>query len=45
MGEYAHAIRYQASEVQEALLEVRQMINDPVAKMEALVLAEEVLAP
>lgn len=30
-----HAIRYQASEVREALLEARQTINDPVAKVEA----------
>lgn len=30
-----HAIRYQASEVWEALLEARQTINDPVAKVEA----------
>lgn len=37
-----HAIRYQASEVREALLEVRQMINDPMAKVEAQALAEEV---
>lgn len=37
-----HAIRYQASEVREALLEARQTINDPVAKVEAQALAEEV---
>ena len=37
-----HVIRYQASEVREALLEARQTINDPVAKVEAQVLAEEV---
>lgn len=37
-----HAIRYQASEVREALLETRQTINNPVAKVEALALAEEV---
>ena len=37
-----HAIRYQASEVLEALLEDRQMINDHVAKVEARALAEEV---
>uniref|UniRef100_A0A8C1K3Y1 TTF-type domain-containing protein n=1 Tax=Cyprinus carpio TaxID=7962 RepID=A0A8C1K3Y1_CYPCA len=37
-----HAIRHQASEVREALLEARQTINDPVAKVEAQALAEEV---
>ena len=37
-----HAIRCQASEVREALLEARQTINDPVAKVEAQALAEEV---
>lgn len=40
--QYVHAISYQASEVWKALLEARQTINDPVAKMEALALAEEV---
>ena len=37
-----HAIRYQASEVWEVLLEARQTINDPVAKLQAQALAEEV---
>ena len=37
-----HAVRYQASEIREALLEARQKINDPVAKVEAQSLAEEV---
>lgn len=36
------AVRYQASEVWEALLEARQTINYPVAKVEAQALAEEV---
>lgn len=36
-----HAFRCQASEVCEALLEARQMINDPVVKVEAQALAEE----
>ena len=37
-----HAIRHQASEVREALLEARQTINDPVAKVEAQAHAEDV---
>lgn len=37
-----HAVRYQAFEIREALLEARQKINDPVAKVEAQSLAEEV---
>ncbi|KAL7379366.1 hypothetical protein ABVT39_026656 [Epinephelus coioides] len=36
------SVRYQASEIREALLEARQKINDPVAKVEARSLAEEV---
>lgn len=37
-----HVIPYLASKVREALLEARQTINDPVAKVEAQALAEEI---
>lgn len=37
-----HAVRHQASKIREALLEARQTVNDPVAKVEAQSLAEEV---
>ncbi len=37
-----HAVRHQASEARDALLEARQTFNDPVAKAEAQTPAEEV---
>ncbi|KAK0150731.1 repressor of the inhibitor of the protein kinase [Merluccius polli] len=37
-----NAVRHQASEIREALLEARVKVKDPVAKVEAQALAEEV---
>lgn len=36
------AVRHQTKEIRDALLEVRQTVNDPAAKVEAQALAEEV---
>lgn len=36
------AVRHQAKELRDALLEARQTVNDPAAKREAQALAEEV---
>lgn len=36
------AVRHQTKEIREALLEARETVNDPIAKVEAQALAEEV---
>lgn len=36
------AVRHQAKEIRDALLEARQTVNDPAAKIEVQTLAEEV---
>ncbi|KAJ3614350.1 hypothetical protein NHX12_017924 [Muraenolepis orangiensis] len=37
-----HAVRYQAAQIRDALLEARQSLSEPIAKVEAQALAEEV---
>lgn len=36
------AVRHQVKEIRNALIEARQTVNDPVAKVEAHAVAEEV---
>ncbi len=39
-----HAVRYQVVQIRDALVEVRQSISDPVAKVEAQALPDGILS-